>query len=115
VIVILTSRLANCFLKLWSKKIQSSPIIDVGDDICHLTLDVIGKTSFGYDFNTTLGDESEVSVAFNKLMIGGEFGYIVRRNIIPFYEYLPLPDNYAIKKASNIVDSTVLRVSLLSL
>jgi hypothetical protein len=97
------------------KKIQSSPIIDVEDDICHLTLDIIGKTSFGYDFNTTLGAESKVSVAFNSLLNGSEFGYIVRKSIIPFYEYLPLPDNYAIKKASNIVDSTVLRVSLLSL
>ncbi|XP_031565881.1 taurochenodeoxycholic 6 alpha-hydroxylase-like [Actinia tenebrosa] len=97
-------------VKLWSKKIQTSPVLEVSEDICHLTLDIIGKTSFSYDFNSTLGTENEVTTAFNSLMSRGEFGYLVRKNVIPFYEYFPLPDNLAIKRSSQIVDGTVFKV-----
>ncbi|KAK3748430.1 hypothetical protein QZH41_017300 [Actinostola sp. cb2023] len=97
---------------LWTKKIEISPIVEVDDDICHLTLDIIGKTSFGYGFNTVLGQESEVSTAFNSLLTGTEFSYLVRSKIIPFYKYLPFPDNLAIKKSTKLVDDTVLKVCL---
>ncbi|KAK3746584.1 hypothetical protein QZH41_016651, partial [Actinostola sp. cb2023] len=98
---------------LWTKKIEISPIVEVDDDICHLTLDIIGKTSFGYGFNTVLGQESEVSTAFNSLLTGTEFSYLVRSKIIPFYKYLPFPDNLAIKKSTKLVDDTVLKLRAL--
>lgn len=108
-------KLLCIFLKLWSKKIQTTPDLEVSGDICHLTLDIIGKTSFGYDFNSVLGTENEVTASFNSLINGSEFGYLVRSNIIPFYKYLPVPENLTIKKSSQIVDGTVLKVSFLLL
>ncbi|XP_020907526.1 taurochenodeoxycholic 6 alpha-hydroxylase isoform X1 [Exaiptasia diaphana] len=101
---------AEELVELWTRKIQNSSTVDVGDDICHLTLDIIGKTSFGYGFNTVLGKETEVSTAFNTLLNGAEFGYVVRSRMIPFYRYLPFSDNLAIKKSISLVNSTVFKV-----
>jgi len=39
--------------------------LEVLKDMSHLTLDVIGQSSFGYNFNTVLGGESKISEAFN--------------------------------------------------
>ncbi|KAK3748420.1 hypothetical protein QZH41_005763 [Actinostola sp. cb2023] len=99
-------------VKLWTQKIENSPIVEIGNDICHLTLDIVGKTSFGYEFNTVLGQESEVSSAFTSLLTGAEFSYVIRSNLIPFYKYLPFPDNLAIKKSTKLVDDTVYKNAL---
>ncbi|KAK3729733.1 hypothetical protein QZH41_011198, partial [Actinostola sp. cb2023] len=98
------------FEDLWTKKIEISPIVEVDDDICHLTLDIIGKTSFWLRIQYGTGTGIRSVNGLNSLLTGTEFSYLVRSKIIPFYKYLPFPDNLAIKKSTKLVDDTVLKV-----
>lgn len=80
-------------------------------DLTHLTLDVIGRCAFGYDFNTVLSGESEISNAFSAVIKGISFGQLLRKNFIPLYEYLPLAENKRAREALKITDGTVLKVN----
>jgi len=87
--------------------------VEVIKDLSHLSLDVIGQSSFGYKFNTVLGGDSKVSEALAIVFQQAfNFKYLVCRMLIPFFEYLPLAENRKIHSAKEIADNTVLQVNL---
>ena len=83
---------------------------EVLEDLSHLTLDVIGESAFGYKFNTILGGDSKVSEAFNTVIQGFNFKYLICKFLIPFFEYLPLAETKRIQSAREISDSIVIEV-----
>jgi len=100
---------------LWSgqlKSINPGHFVDVEviKDLSHLTLDVIGQSSFGYNFNTVLGGESKISEAFATVLQGINFKYIICKFLIPFFDYLPLAETRKIQSAKEIADNTVIEV-----
>ena len=96
-------------LQLWSSKLRDP--VSVHDDLSHLTLDVLGQSAFGYNFNTVLGGKSKVSEAVNAVIGGMSFKYMVCKALIPFFELLPIGETRRIKEAREIADNTVLEVS----
>ena len=87
--------------------------VEVIKDLSHLTLDVIGQSSFGYKFNTVLGGDSKVSEAFAFVLHQAfNFKYLVSTLLIPFFQYLPLAENRKLHSAREIADNTVLEVNL---
>ena len=95
-------------MQLWSSKVQDP--VAVHDDLTHLTLDVIGQSAFGYNFNTVLGGESKVSEAVNIATGGMSLRYAISKSLIPFFELLPIGETRRIKHAREIADNTVLEV-----
>ena len=79
--------------------------------LAHLTLDIIGRCAFGYDFHTVLSGETEISTAFSAVIKGISFGRVMRKRLIPLYDYLPLTENKMAKEALEITDGTVLEVN----
>lgn len=98
-----------CF-QLWSTKLKDP--VEVHDDLTHLTLDVIGQSAFGYNFNTVLAGESKVSEAVDLVISGMSFRQLMGKTFIPFFEYLPTSENRRIKTAKEIADNAVLDVSI---
>lgn len=84
--------------------------VKVLDDLSHLTLDVIGQSAFGYNFNSILGGDSKISIAFATSLSAMDFKYLICKFLIPFFDYLPLPVNKKFQKAREISDNTVLEV-----
>ncbi|THV06948.1 cytochrome P450 [Dendrothele bispora CBS 962.96] len=93
----------------WMKEIQNSNDrqVIVGTGLSKMTLDVIGRAGFNYEFESLSGGEnSELNRAFSSI-----FG---QRNRRPFFEFLrvqipifrklPLPTNPKIKEARGIMD-----------
>ena len=95
---------------MWSTKLKDP--VAVHEDLTHLTLDVIGQSAFGYNFNTVLAGESKVSEAVDFVMRGISFKQIACKKFIPYFEYLPTNENRKIKAAREIADNTVLEVSI---
>ena len=96
-------------------KAKHSMDVEVLDDLTHLTLDVIGQTAFGYNFNTILGGDSKVSKAFATVFYALDFKYLICKFLIPYFDYLPLAVNKKIQVAKEISNNTVLEVPLLFL
>ena len=103
------------YLQLWTEQVNSSiegaKEVPVSVDLTHLTLDIIGRCAFGYNFNTVLSGESEISSAFSVVIRGINFARLLRMNLIPLYKYLPLAENVRARKALEMTDGTVLEVS----
>ena len=98
--------------QLLKNTVKPKQFIDVKvlDDLSHLTLDVIGQSAFGYNFNTILGGDSKISIAFGTSLSALDFKYLICKFLIPFFDYLPLPVNKKLQKAREISDNTVLEV-----
>ncbi|XP_068743942.1 cytochrome P450 4c21-like isoform X1 [Montipora capricornis] len=92
------------------KKHEHSIDIELLDDLSHLTLDVIGQTAFGYNFNTILAGESKVSRAFATVSHALDFKYLICKFLIPYFDYLPLAVNKKLQIAKEISDDIVLKV-----
>ncbi|XP_068712247.1 cytochrome P450 3A18-like [Montipora foliosa] len=91
-------------------KAKHSMDVEVLDDLTHLTLDVIGQTAFGYNFNTILGGDSKVSKAFATVFYALDFKYLICKFLIPYFDYLPLAVNKKFQVAKEISNNTVLEV-----
>lgn len=104
----------NAFLQLWTEQVNSSnkgvSEASISTDLSHLTLDIIGRCAFGYNFDTVLSGESEVSTAFSEVVLGINFARVMRQNLIPFYKYLPFSDNVRARKCLELTDETVLEI-----
>eukprot|EP00794_Sanderia_malayensis_P005736 gene5736-6437_t len=102
----------NNLIEVWRKEIEKSLLhvaeIDVGNDINHFSLDVIGETAFGYNFATLKSGESNVSKAVEMMIkVRGSFISRILRRVVPFYEKLPLKSNSESAKAMKIMNSVV--------
>ena len=103
------------YLQVWKKKTQESEdnLVEVliAEDLTHLTLDVIGLTAFGYNFDTVKSGENEISEAFDSILSGRlSLSSRFLRKFIPFYQYLPFEANVKAKRAKELTDSLVWEV-----
>lgn len=57
-----------------------------------------------------LSGESEISRAFSVVIKGVNFGRLMKKRLIPFYDSLPLDDNIREQKSFEKTDETVLKV-----
>ncbi|XP_027047079.1 cytochrome P450 4F5-like [Pocillopora damicornis] len=105
---------AHNLVQLWTEQVNSSKEgvseASISVDLTHLTLDIIGRCAFGYNFDTVLSGESEVSNAFSDVILEINFARLMRQKLIPLYKYLPLPDNVRARKGLELTDKTVLEV-----
>lgn len=101
-------------LQLWTEKVsdsfEGSTEVSIQTDLAHLALDIIGRCAFGFNFNTVLSGESEISKAFSVVIKGVNFGRLMKKRLIPFYDSLPLDDNIREQKSFEKTDETVLKV-----
>ena len=102
-------------LQLWTDKLsdssEGSSEVSIQTDLAHLALDIIGRCAFGFNFNTVLSGESEISRAFSVVIKGVNFGRLMKKRLIPFYNSLPLDDNIKEQKSFEKTDETVLKVN----
>ena len=103
------------YLQVWKKQIQESKdnLVEVliAEDLTHLTLDIIGLTAFGYNFDTVKSGDNEISEAFDSILSGGlSLSSRFLRKFIPFYQYLPLEANVKAKRAKKLTDNLVCEV-----
>ena len=85
---------------------------DIHRDLSKLTLDAIGETAFGYNFNTLVSGENKVSQAV-ELILSGKISVVARvlRKYIPFYDMIPFQENVRLKEAAEIMNDFVNEVS----
>ena len=63
--------------------------MDLHKELTALTLDIIGVSAFGYDFNAMSGEEGELKAAYDKLMPGMSW-FRVLRSLYPILFKLPV-------------------------
>ena len=101
-------------LQLWTEKTKNAAekVVDVSihTDLTHLTFDIIGRCAFGYNFNTVLSGETEMSKAFTEVIKGLSFARVLKKSLIPLYKYLPLEENIRERNAHKLTDDIVLEV-----
>ncbi|EQC39736.1 hypothetical protein, variant [Saprolegnia diclina VS20] len=81
-------------------------IVDVPDLLTRLTLNVIGKTAFGYDFNTLDPTNNQAAIAlsaFDKLNTPPRPLYILGLAFLPHFEHWPLPYLRQIQTAKSML------------
>ncbi|XP_065071289.1 uncharacterized protein LOC135695975 [Rhopilema esculentum] len=105
----------NNLIKCWKDKAESSlsgvAEVDIHKDFSKLTLDVIGETAFGYNFNTLTTGENKISQSV-ELILSGKIGVVARvlRRYIPFYDMIPFPGNIKLKNAAKVANSVVTEI-----
>ena len=72
---------------------------------------MIGVTAFGYNFDTLISGENEISIAVETILKDrtGVFKRAMRR-LIPFYDDLPFSETIGVKNAEKITDAVVAEV-----
>jgi len=98
----------NSLVKKWEWNIaQELPIFDILTDITKLTLDIIGKAGFGYEFKFVANKKSE-KFLHELLHLFEEIQHRIR---MPFLKYLPRIENYRFRKGmkhlNHLVDSVI--------
>ncbi|ESO05948.1 hypothetical protein HELRODRAFT_184907 [Helobdella robusta] len=101
-----TGRLVN----YWKKLSAGDFIVHVHNDLTRITLDVIGETAFGFNFDSLEHPDFELGKVFHELVTGIPLSF---KLLIPFYADLPSPTNKRFKKnvefvrnfVQNIIDS----------
>jgi len=75
-------------MDMWANSIED--LVFVAEDLKKMTLDVLGESVFGIDFNT-LGGENENPLGSYQYIINNIFSLPIM--LIPGYQYLPTPGN----------------------
>lgn len=99
---------------IWEETIDNRPrkedwgVLQVHADLTRLTLDIIGKTAFGHEFNCLHEPDLEVTSAFNRLLSGSELSW---RMAIPFYYSINLiPQVRRFNSDVDIMKSTIRKI-----
>ncbi|RDD44411.1 Cytochrome P450 4F12 [Trichoplax sp. H2] len=104
---------ATSLCQLWRHNLSQSNdgIICVQKYFKQLTLDIMGRCTFGYEFEALSGcniDAKNISAVFNRAVTGQLFGLV---QFIPYFQYLPLACNREIEAGLSVVrkaiDSTI--------
>ncbi|EKX45313.1 hypothetical protein GUITHDRAFT_152793, partial [Guillardia theta CCMP2712] len=112
VFVSVTEKLVKKWENLCASQPQGQPLVlDIKKEVSHLTLDVIGLSAFGFDFQSVEGGKSVVRDAFQDIMpMGGLSLRTIILRMFPILEYLPLPIIIQANKATETLRGTVRRV-----
>ncbi|EDV27468.1 uncharacterized protein TRIADDRAFT_53194 [Trichoplax adhaerens] len=102
-----TDILAEKWRKEIDSKDQGKAVICVQDNLTKLTLDIICKSSFGYDCNALTDESVKISQCFNTVLQNLAVNW---RNFIPMYKSLPTPDNLKIRRSLNLAHQLVDKV-----
>ncbi|KAI9345170.1 cytochrome P450 [Zopfochytrium polystomum] len=69
---------------------QIGVVLAIFEEVSKCTLDIIGRTAFGYEFHSLQGQESALNVAFQEIMKYNAFsGVGALRAVFPFVKLLP--------------------------
>ena len=95
-------------MELWDAQVNGE-LVPVQHDLLNLALNIIGLTSFGYDFDTLAADKQTYSKSLAKKFI--DLPKIYRMSLLtlmfPFYNSLPLPGNKRKEKAKEVLNASV--------
>jgi len=94
----LTPLFVECTSKLLSNWHRDQPTkLDIHNEFIKLTMDIIGRSAFGVDFHALDGHRSQEVDDMNFLI---EQASSIFRFIIPYLDYLPLPNNFRILRSA---------------
>lgn len=108
------SRCADALAKQWSAKAAATGggafLVDVHTTMTKMTLDIIGLTAFGYNFNALAdcGEESEMIGAYNTVFANAGLSLtMILSFLVPGIENLPTPANRRIAVATAVIKGKV--------
>ncbi|KDO32001.1 hypothetical protein SPRG_03218 [Saprolegnia parasitica CBS 223.65] len=100
---------ATRFLKVLLTLPAQTPI-DLHAHFTKLTLDIIGVSAFGYDFEAVLDSTSADLRAYDDARLPSSLLLTLGMTCIPFWEYLPFADISKRRRATDTLQRIVLRV-----
>ncbi|KAF8936316.1 hypothetical protein BGZ47_009563 [Haplosporangium gracile] len=100
--------------KQWEEHVDRSgekPFeLDIVADLGSCTLDIIGLSGFGYDFQAMTNPDNEMSMAYRELFYKETTSTQFLRAFIPYYGDLPTKANLDRKKAIETIDRVTMRI-----
>jgi hypothetical protein len=94
----------------WTDELSSSPSefceIKAQKDLNHCTLDIIGQCAFGYNFDTVLSGDNQLTKAFTSIVQVTNLKHLILMKLVPFYKYFYTES----KEAMKVTDEKVLQV-----
>ncbi|KAK3831646.1 MAG: cytochrome P450 [Linnemannia elongata] len=84
--------------------------LDITADLGSCTLDIIGLSGFGYDFQAMTNPDNEMSLAYRELFYKETTSTQFLRVFIPYYADLPTQANLDRKKAIETIDRVTMRI-----
>jgi cytochrome P450 len=84
--------------------------LDITIDLGSCTLDIIGLSGFGYDFQALTTPDNEMSMAYRELFYKETTSTQFLRVFIPYYSDLPTRANLDRKKAIDTIDRVTMRI-----
>ncbi|KAG0081981.1 hypothetical protein BGZ92_011946 [Podila epicladia] len=104
------SRPAATLAKIWEGRVDSSEKqqteFDITGDLGRATLDIIGLSGFGYDFQALTVPNNELSRAYRELFDTSSNLVQILRMMVPFYIDIPFKHNRVRKQAIRTIDRT---------
>ncbi|KAF9930074.1 hypothetical protein FBU30_000911 [Linnemannia zychae] len=100
--------------KQWEKRVGQSgetPFeLDITADLGSCTLDIIGLSGFGYDFQALTNPDNEMSKAYRELFYGDTTLTQFLRFFLPYYNRLPTKENLNRQKAIDTINRVTVQI-----
>ncbi|KAG0335278.1 hypothetical protein BG004_000065 [Podila humilis] len=100
--------------KIWEGRVEVSDSnqteFDITTDLGRATLDIIGLSGFGYDFEALTNPDNELSRAYRELFDTSSNIIQILRVMIPYYLHLPFKHNLVRKRAIRTIDRVTTRL-----
>jgi cytochrome P450 len=88
---------------------KAGSTVDITDAMTKLTLDIIGLTACGYDFNAT-GSDNQSAILSAYTTVFDSTGLSAVNFLFPWFEHVPTPFNLRLRAAKKMVRSKVAEV-----
>ncbi|KAJ3381113.1 hypothetical protein HDU92_005580 [Lobulomyces angularis] len=107
------SELSLDLKRKWSDLIKTNQTIDILPEVSKFTLDVIGRTGFGFEFNALKDEHSDLHEFYETVLLQTELSpFLILESFFPFLSYLPTKRNREFKKCVNglhkVVDNLII-------
>jgi cytochrome P450 len=90
------------------KSDQKERNVDISEAMTKMTLDIIGLTAFGYNFNALGDGQNEMVSAYNTVF--ASTGYSLINYIFSWWEKIPTSENLRVQKARDTIRSKVVKI-----